>query len=266
MPVSDRWHRLDCELDRWQAEGRTAHLWLRDDDVVEPTPALDRLLGLTGRYDVPVLLAVVPLTATPALARRLERATAVSPCQHGCAHRNHAAPDQKREELGGHRPLTTVVAELAAARDRLADLLGDAVLPVLVPPWNRIAPAVTAELPALGFSALSTFGSAQTSGPVPRIDCDIDIIDWKGGRRGRRPEEFAAALVETLAGARDRGGRPVGILGHHLVHDEVAWSFLEDLLARTASHPAARWVSFETLMSTPGGQKTQERTTDANSL
>ena len=32
------------EIDRRQNTGRPLRLWLRDDDAVEPTPALERLL------------------------------------------------------------------------------------------------------------------------------------------------------------------------------------------------------------------------------
>ena len=44
-------------LDQLAAEGRTLTLWLRDDDAVDATPALDRLLTLCARYSVPPTLA-----------------------------------------------------------------------------------------------------------------------------------------------------------------------------------------------------------------
>lgn len=247
MHASDPWRGLDDELDRWASDGLTARLWLRDDDAIEPTLALDRLLELTGRHGVPVLLAVIPSEAGSSLARRLEQIDGVSPCQHGCAHRNHAAPDQKKEELGSHRPLSTVLDDLTVARDRLADLFGSVVLPVLVPPWNRIATAVEAELPRLGFEALSAFGRKPAAGLARRIDCDLDIIDWKTNRGGRDPATLVPTLTQLLAAARREGGRAVGILAHHLVHDDIAWGFLTDLLARTRAHTAVRWVSFEAL-------------------
>lgn len=247
MQSSDVWHGLHRELDRWAIEGRAARFWLRDDDAVEPSTALDRLLEMTDRHRVPVLLAIVPLAATQALARRLERVVGVSPCQHGCAHRNHAPPDQKKEELGAHRSLAVVLDEVRRARDRLADLFGETIRPVLVPPWNRIARAVASGLPELGFEALSTFGRPTATTRIPHINCDIDIIDWKGGRRGHDPALLVSQLIEILADARSDGGRPVGILGHHLVHDAVAWSFLQELFTRTQSHPAAQWISFDVL-------------------
>ncbi len=52
-------------LDRLQAQGKIAHFWLRDDDAVEPTSALDRVLSLTGASAVPLTLAVIPQPAGP---------------------------------------------------------------------------------------------------------------------------------------------------------------------------------------------------------
>jgi hypothetical protein len=37
-------------------------------------------------------------------------------------------------------------------------------------------------------------------------------------------------LLRRLEQARERGGAPLGILSHHLVHDEQAWATLEGLI------------------------------------
>ncbi|MGO7418364.1 polysaccharide deacetylase, partial [Rhizobium ruizarguesonis] len=39
------WDPLRRELDLWQAAGRVARFWLRDDDAVEPTLALEMLIA-----------------------------------------------------------------------------------------------------------------------------------------------------------------------------------------------------------------------------
>ena len=65
------WQPLVGELQRWRQAGRAADLWLRDDDAVEPTAALDRLLALAGRHSIPLTLAVIPAHAGEALAVRL---------------------------------------------------------------------------------------------------------------------------------------------------------------------------------------------------
>ena len=67
------WQPLVEELARWQRAGRKAELWLRDDDAVDPTPALDRLLDLTGEFAVPVTLAVIPALTDEKLVAGLTR-------------------------------------------------------------------------------------------------------------------------------------------------------------------------------------------------
>ena len=42
---------------------------------------------------------------------------------------------------------------------------------------------------------------------------------------------------------------PLGILTHHLDHDEATWSFLERLLGRVGAHPAIRFVPITTLLT-----------------
>ncbi len=60
MPHEQIWQPLAEELDRWNHAGRIASFWLRDDDAVEPTARLDRLLGLTRTFAIPAVLAVIP--------------------------------------------------------------------------------------------------------------------------------------------------------------------------------------------------------------
>ena len=47
------WQPLQAELARWIHASRSAKFWLRDDDAVEPTAALDRLIGLANDFDAP---------------------------------------------------------------------------------------------------------------------------------------------------------------------------------------------------------------------
>ncbi|MEI4488537.1 polysaccharide deacetylase family protein [Frigidibacter sp. MR17.14] len=225
------------ELDARAAAGRPLVLWLRDDDAVEPTPALDRLLGLMGA--LPLTLAVIPAATGPALARHLAGRQAVSVAVHGWSHRNHAGPVEKSQELGAHRPAATVLAELGAGARHLSALHGDRALPLLVPPWNRIAPGVIAGLRGAGFAALSTFGpQARAAGQgLAEVNSHLDIIDWRGTRGGRPAE----ALWSEALGLARMDLPALGVLSHHLVHDGAAWAFLEDLVALTASHPGAVW-------------------------
>ncbi len=157
------WSVLAAELDRWQEQGRQATLWWRDDDACRATPALVSLLAIAAEARIPVAVAAVPAALERSLVDAVVAAPMATVLQHGYAHRNHALPGARNAELGTDRPLAAVEAELVAGRDRLRDAFGPRFLPVLVPPWNRIAPAVVARLPAAGLSGLSTFGSRTRS-------------------------------------------------------------------------------------------------------
>ena len=141
------WAALAEELDRWAEVKRPASFWWRDDDAVAATPALDSLLALSERHRAPLALAVIPAAAGTGLAEALAGSAApVTVFQHGFAHRNHAPSGEKAAELGDHRDVATVAAELADGRDRLAALFADRFLPAMVPPWNRIGAEVEAAL------------------------------------------------------------------------------------------------------------------------
>jgi hypothetical protein len=232
-------------LDRCADRGEPARIWLRDDDAVEPGPALDRLLQMTGTAKVPVTLAVIPAFSGRALADRLADEPHVTVTVHGWAHANFAPADEKKQELGGHRPLAVVLAELSRGLGHLSGLHGPSFAPVLVPPWNRISPEVIAGLPDLGFRALSVFGP-ETPGPLKMVNTHVDLIDWHGTRGGRP----AAVLLDELAGALE-AGTPVGLLTHHLVHDDAAWDFLAALFDMTAAHPGCRWTGLPDLIGLP---------------
>lgn len=240
------WQALAHELDHWSASGRTIGLWLRDDDTVAPSPALDRLSDLAERFAAPVLLAIIPLLAEPALATALRRMPLLRPCQHGSSHRNHAPAGSKKSEFGAERAAVDVDADIAQGQHSLTDLLGDTVLPIFVPPWNRIAQSHAARLDALGFAGLSCFRDYRL-GPDggPRLlNTHVDIMDWHGGRIGRPAADILAELVALLAERRrnEAGDSELGLLLHHRDHDETAWSVLSDILAVTAAHPAVRMI------------------------
>ena len=121
------WRNLTEELDAWTDAGRRATLWWRDDDAVEPGPALARLLGLAGERGLPLALAVIPARASEALAEALGADPArTTPLQHGYAHRNHAPASEKKVELGAQRPANAVLEQLMRGRGRRGGVLGDA--------------------------------------------------------------------------------------------------------------------------------------------
>ncbi len=233
--MNDGWAALDREVDAWRADGREATLWWRDDDATEPSPALSRLLAL--RPGCPLGLAVIPAVAQVSLARELT--SAVDVLVHGFAHANHAPPGVRKSEYPAGR---IAPDELRAGRERLEDLLGERVLPVFVPPWNRMGDDAAAALPAAGYRMLSGY-RGRPAGPLPRLDTHVDLIDWRGGRRFAGAGTVLGALVDALAARRGAGDpSPAGVLSHHLVHDAATWRFLKDLLAWVEDARGVRWV------------------------
>lgn len=247
MTTDADWQLLGDELDKVRARGGQIDFWLRDDDAIEPTAALDRLLSLSASHAVPLTLAVPPQPATEALARHLSGLADVGVTVHGWAHRNHAPAEEKKQELGGHRPQEVVLGELRRGVERLRTLFPEHFIPMLVPPWNRIDPALVRRLPEVGFAALSVFGPEKPS-PLPLINTHVDVMDWRGTRGCRDHGLIIADIVSRMRqvcgdveGREEQTGRTVGVLTHHLVHDEAVWEFLERLFTVTSEHAGCRW-------------------------
>ncbi|HEX3500811.1 MAG TPA: hypothetical protein VHT04_15955 [Stellaceae bacterium] len=239
------WSDLEGELDLWRAAGRRATLWWRDDDAVRPTPALDRLLALAA--GLPLALAVIPDQATGALAERVANHPELHVLQHGWRHANHAPPDEKRAELGPHRPALAMLDELAAGRQRLALLFGSRARAVLTPPWNRMSEALVPLLRGAGFGGLSMAGARRAAEPSPglrQVNTHADLVAWRSGNfLGTAP---ALGLITAHLAARRTGtadaDEPTGLLTHHLVMDDAGAAFIAQLVDVTRRHKAARWL------------------------
>lgn len=241
------WAELEKELDAWRREGQLANFWWRDDDATSVSQPLLRLLDLSDRHGVPVALAVIPRDAADSLRCRLADRALVSVLQHGWGHENHAPDGDRQEEFGVHRPLPEMLAELAEGWRRISRFARAS--PVLVAPWNRMDPHLVPHLPVTGLSAVSTLGPRRRLEAAPgvrRTNVHVDIIDWQGSRGflglDRVVDQILAHLRARRAGSVD-ADEPTGLMTHHAFHDESCWRFIEELLARTVAHPAARWLS-----------------------
>lgn len=239
----DRFRRdLTDHLDWFAERGRKVRFWWRDDDAIEPTPALDRLLDLANRHDVDIALAVIPKTATEGLAERLSSEPHALVLQHGWQHKNFQRKDlgEKAAELGTRRDADDLMAQLKEGKARLESLFGEKFLPAIVPPWNRIAPDISRRLPAIGLPGLSTF----TWHNFPRahqVQSHVDILKWKKQVRFIGWESARLRFDLQLTRRRNTGAEPLGLLTHHLAHDGASFDFLEEFLAIAAHHPGAEW-------------------------
>ena len=243
---TQKWAVLKDELDLWASKQRRATLWLRDDDAVEPTTKLDRLDQLCQHHNAPYTIATIPSFSTPALADWCSSRPLCSVGVHGVGHHNHAPAGQKKCELGLHRGLDVILDELVLARQNTQTLFKDNFVDMLVPPWNRIDGDLIPHLSAIGFKSLSTYGWPRSTEParIFHLNTHVDIIDWKGTRGGLPVDILVADLVNALKTARDlQYHLPIGILTHHLVHDDLAWTFLQELKAFCEANENIEWVS-----------------------
>ncbi len=232
------WSAVVQALDHAKDRGCPIRFWWRDDDVVADTPQLERLLDLSHRVKAGVALAAIPQAIEPSLAARLRNEDSVFALVHGWSHANHAPASEKKAEFGMHRSITTMTEEAELALRVARERLGPKLLPVFVPPWNRITPELALHLPRLGFAALSAFNDRKAAFPsegLLQVNAHIDPIDWHGTRSLTDPTSIIANLAATIerriAGEAD-GEEPIGLLTHHLVHDDAIWSFCEELMAR----------------------------------
>lgn len=232
------WTPLDAALER-----RTPEIWWRDDDAIEPTPALDRLIGLADSIGAPLHLASIPAHAEDALAMRIKSEASVSVGVHGWTHMNHAPPDQKKAEFGAYRPLAVLKEEAQKGLDRINALFGAQAVPIFIPPWNRIAPELPEQLADFGCAAYSTYAHREIeTAPLLRIDAHIDPIDWRGNRSAVDPQK----LITHVAALLD-GPAPIGLMTHHLVHDEPIWELTGTLVRRLSQH-GAKWIDIRTII------------------
>jgi hypothetical protein len=218
-------------------------LWWRDDDAGRDHPRLAALLDIARRREAPLALAVVPAWLEPACAARVLACPLADVLQHGISHGNHGRPPAKKIELGGAADPSELRTALAAMRVGLAERFGARALPVLVPPWNRIAPDLLPALPGLGFVGWSGFGPRPAPLPVPglvQVNTHLDLIRW---REAARPMSFAQAALGLAALVRAGRPEPIGILSHHLVSDGAGFAALDRLLGLVQDHPRARFGS-----------------------
>lgn len=233
---------LERALD--QAAGPVC-FWWRDDDAGRPSPRLDVLLALAHELEVPLTIAAVPAWIEVDVAQQILNCPHAWVVQHGWAHLDHAREGERKIELGGAADLARMTARLSEGREKLRILFGAKFLDVLVPPWNRIAPALTANLGQLGYYGLSTWKGTDP-GPVPvmvrRRDAEIDPIVWRGGPRFGGHGRIIEQVKEGLA---SKHRRPIGLMSHHLAFDDELFQVWRQLLLLLRDHRNSRLVAPE---------------------
>lgn len=225
------------ELARWKAAGHVPTFWWRDDDARRPTPALDRLLALSLRFAAPVTLAAVPDGDIAALAKACREVPGAELAIHGFRHENRAPPGMPFGEVYDLDRLADVTSDLSGAMEVFRRA---GVTPRLfVPPWNNAHATLKRALGLQGLS-LSCYGQMRNAAEPNRLDAHLDLMRWKPAARFRGAVRFLLRARRLLVERRIMGAwdQPLGLLTHHLDHDEAAWRFLEAFLP--IASPVAR--------------------------
>jgi hypothetical protein len=224
-------------------------VFFRDDDVDENEATLRRLLELFLLRKIPINLGVVPGRLTMAGAELLMQNVSAAPAlielnQHGWRHLNHEREGRKCE-FGPSRTYAEQLSDIAQGRTRMTEAFGAHWFPVFIPPWNRCVEDTYRALDQLGFRALSAKqGSSNVTGyRFKEISITMDLFNWRGGASLKPAEEIVDELIVQLA-------RPqtIGVMLHHKVMDEQAFSFLESLQDALASYPTIRFHTFRSLL------------------
>ncbi|MFZ0266744.1 polysaccharide deacetylase [Caulobacter sp.] len=225
------------ELARWKASGRAPVFWWRDDDARRPTPALDRLLALSVRFQAPITLAAVPDGDIAALARACRAIPGAELAIHGFRHENRAPPGWPSGEVNDLDHLADVLSDLDVA---IGVFRRAGVTPRLfVPPWNN-AHSILKQALGLRGVGLSGYGDLRGEAEPDRLDAHLDVMRWKPEPRFKGAVRFLLRTRRLLAERRVKAmwDEPLGLLTHHLDHDEATWRFLEAFLP--VARPIAR--------------------------
>jgi hypothetical protein len=282
--MSRRWDDAQRELDCWARQGLRVTFWVRDDDAVRPSEPLARLHGLAEKHDITIGLAIIPAELDPSLPEYIRRdGRRFHPMCHGWRHLNHARAGRRPGEFGRDRPTSALVNDARLAHRAFSRHFGDIDV-VFVPPFGRISGTLVTALPEIGFSGMSgaagwlerklsrladwnihvPVAATPCRSHVPRLDVQIDPIDWRR-RTAHDPAVISQALVRCLRARRIgllASNLPIGLVTHHLDHDESVWLACDSLLQLLRRHDATRFLHVDQFFrqkrqTDPLGERTQ---------
>ena len=246
-------HFVERELARWEREDQKAVLWWRDDDARVRTPELELLLVLSETHQAPVTLSVLPTDQAEGLAPLLRGSPLATVVQYGVdgQDRGGMGPPAEFPEAW---PMERIVERLAGTWQKLSALPG--AYKAFVPAWNAVHPELASSLTYHGYQGVSASGQFAACAHPPRLDVHVDVLHGRDGPRFRGPDAVFEAFGRELSLRRRLGlwDQPIGILTHHMAHDEGAWRFLGRFLAMTSSHPALTWAPFTPLLQRSAGR------------
>src|SRR5262249_23922170 len=241
--------QLKSALAERQQQASPLRLFFRDDDVDEDEETLRRLLRLFIRREAPIKWGVIPGRLPSAGSGLLSQYVSAAPAllelnQHGWRHLNHESEGPKCE-FGPGRTYAEQLADLARGQGRMTEAFGPRWFPVFIPPWNRCSEDTYRVLDQLGFRALSAKqgNSVVTGRRFKEISITLDLYRWRGGASLMPSEEIVDDLIVQIPRRQT-----IGVMLHHKVMDERAFSFLSSMLDTLASYPIVRFHTFQSLL------------------
>lgn len=253
------WQDLQDELALWQQANQPLSFWWRDDDAETDSPALSALLSLSEEFNIPLALATIPLGADESLSTAIttvnhrQGTKLITILQHGYSHRNHAPHPQKKQELGMHRDINTIIDELVIGKTKLSHLFSDCFVSVQVPPWNRIDDEIIERIASSNlFDVISRHGMVNNKKmPINEVNIHIDILNFKGTTCFLGTGKVIAQILKHLQYRRANNyhNEATGLMSHHLVHDEATWNFLRQFFTLTRSFDNIVWQDANSLFN-----------------
>lgn len=249
------WERVSDELDIWARARRRAHFWWRDDDAGDVSSNLRRMCDVASNHRVSIGLSVIPLKRTTRLVTFVASRPNLDVLVHGYAHVTHARAGEAKREFSGARPIADMTRDLGEALVLQQASFGHRMLPVLVPPWNRIPPRLLKELPNLGYRGFSTWKPRPEDGRIRgllQVNAHLDPINWRAGRVIKSEAQVASLLLRKLRWRRANPRRsiePLGLLTHHEHWCAEKEQIVVNLLKATRNHPAVSWLSAREVFS-----------------
>lgn len=247
------WQPLVDELNLWKPTGRTPPFWWRDDDATADTPQLRTMLSIGAGF--PIALAVIPRLSDDSLPALLANYPNVSVVQHGWRHKKHFFEElHYPAEYPYQRRSEKVYEELRSGKFILTEMFGDRFVPSFAPPYHIFCSDFVVILEALGFTGFSVTGQHADA---PRRRLRSFYLHVSPINFGATPPtlgntvDIIANLVAELSWRRTSGDTtPVGLLTHHLVHDNAINTFLHELLTILSNHPVS-WRTAQSLFVGP---------------
>lgn len=199
------WKPIDKELNRWARDGLKLPVWWRDDDAIEDTKQLHRLLELSADQSVPLALACVPMNLKPNLLRLLHGKQDISVILHGWSHENNSGTGRSPSEFPDAASSSQDIEKIRQGVKILSNAFSNQFVPVMAPPWHQMNNELIQRLPEAGIHTLSLLGARHArSDPnnLSRLNVHFSPIDYRNGPKLKKTDVIVHQILRSLVRRR----------------------------------------------------------------